>query len=91
MNCKTFVVVVALGLLTGCASQKPLYLLTPYTNPDGSKGMRDSYAQTTEEEANKILALTLREAGLCPYGWYIEKSSTAPDLASVTTREIKCN
>jgi hypothetical protein len=77
-------------MLTGCASPKPLYSLSPYTKPDGSQGMQDSYADTTEEEASKLLSYHIRNAGLCPNGWYVEKYlSSAGDR--VTIREIKCN
>ncbi len=87
---RIFVLVVVLGMLTGCFSRKPLYSFSPYTKPDGSKGMQDSYADTTEEEASKLLSHYLNNAGLCPNGWYIEKS-WATGYGNVTTREIKCN
>jgi hypothetical protein len=87
---RILVLIAVLAMLPGCASLKPVYSFSPYAKPDGSTGMRDSYADTTEEEASKLLSHQLHTAGLCPNGWHIEKYvPTSNDR--VTTREIKCN
>ena len=87
---KRIILALVAMMLSGCMPTLASYQFSPYINADGTKGMQDTYAGLTEDMANQSLGATLGKSGLCPAGWYIEKSWPSPIYAPVTVREVKC-